>query len=287
MSTIKGNALVFTQGGPTAVINASLVGVTEGLLYSTDVLGIWGSLNGIDGILTEDFVDLKAQSHDALQAIAFTPASQLHTTRHKPTPEENARMLNIFEKYDIHYVFGIGGNDTSETLDLINDAAKAKNFELRLFHITKTVDCDLMENDHTPGYGSAARYVANAFRGADLDNQCFGGVYVGVCMGRHAGFLTAASALCRTTPESGPHLIYVPERAFNVDTFVRDVEAIYTKYKRCVIAVSEGIVDKNGVSILQVLSQGRLEADSHGNVQLSGIGALSDALVDQIKDHFK
>jgi 6-phosphofructokinase len=287
MSTIKGNAVVFTQGGPTAVINASVAGVAEVLFDAPEVLGIWGSLNGIDGVLKEDFVDLGAQNHSALQTIAFTPASQLRTTRHKPTADENASMVKVFEKYNIRYVFGIGGNDTSESLDLINDTAKNKGYDLRLFHIAKTVDCDLMENDHTPGYGSAARYVANAFRGVDLDNECFGGVYVGICMGRNAGFLTAAAALGRTTPESGPHLIYLPERSFDVEAFVNDVAAVYKKYKRCVIAVSEGIEDKNHVPILQVLSQGKLEADSHGNVQLSGTGALGDALVDRIKEHFE
>ncbi len=287
MNAIQGNGIVFTQGGPTAVINASWVGVVEGLMDATEVTGVWGSINGIQGILTENFVDLKAQSIDTLQKISRTPATQLRSTRHKPTAEDNAKMLEVFQRYDIRYVFGVGGNDTSETLDIINDAAKDKEYELRLFHVAKTVDCDLMENDHTPGYGSAARYVANAFRGVDLDNQCFGGVYLGVCMGRHAGFLTAASALGRTTADSGPHLVYLPERAFSLDRFLADVEAVYSRLGRCVIAVSEGIEDENGTPILQTLSSGELEADSHGNVQLSGTGALADALVGRIKEHLE
>lgn len=284
---IKGNAVVFTQGGPTAVINASWVGVVEGLKKAREVTGVWGSMHGIDGILGEDFVDLRAQSPATLKAIARTPATQLLSTRHKPTPEDNQKMLAVFKKYNIRYVFGAGGNDTSETLDIVNDAAKAIGYELRLFHVAKTVDCDLMENDHTPGYGSAARYVANAFRGADLDNQCFGGFYLAVCMGRHAGFLTAASALGRTTPESGPHLVYLPERAFNVESFLSDVEAVYRREKRCVVAVSEGVEDANHTPILQLLSTGKLEADSHGNVQLSGTGALADALVEKVKEHLQ
>ena len=287
MSAIKGNAIVFTQGGPTAVINASWVGVAEGLMNNREVAGIWGSLNGIDGILKETLVDLKAQSVGTLQALAFTPASALRSTRHKPNPDDNARLLEVLQKYDVRYVFGIGGNDTSETLDIINDAAKAREYELRLFHVAKTVDCDLLENDHTPGYGSAARYVANAFRGVDLDNECFGGFYLAVCMGRHAGFLTAASALGRTTPKSGPHLVYLPERPFDMARFLADVEAVYRKHNRCVVAVSEGIEDAKGTPMLQALSTGRLEADSHGNVQLSGTGALADALVERVKQHLE
>lgn len=287
MANIKGNAVVFTQGGPTAVINASWVGVVEGLMNAPEITGVWGAMHGIDGILTENFIDLLAQSTGTLRAIARTPATQLLSTRHKPTPEDNQKMLAVFKKHNIRYVFGAGGNDTSESLDIVNDAAKAMEYELRLFHVAKTVDNDLMENDHTPGYGSAARYVANAFRGVDLDNQCFGGFYLAVCMGRHAGFLTAASALGRTTAESGPHLVYLPERPFNVESFLADVEAVYRKYDRCVVAVSEGVEDAKGTPILQTLSTGKLEADSHGNVQLSGTGALADALVEKVKQHLQ
>lgn len=286
MTMIQGNAVVFTQGGPTAVINASWVGVALELYDHPMITGLYGSMHGIDGILHEEFVDLRAQGTSRLLGIAKTPSSQLLSTRHKPKPEDNAAMIEVFKKYNIRYIFGIGGNDTSETLDIMNDAAKAKGYELRMFHIAKTVDNDLMENDHTPGYGSAARYVANAFRGVDLDNQAFGGIYLGVCMGRHAGFLTAASALGKKGPKAGPHLIYLPERPFNVSTFLTDVAKVYTKLGRCVIAVSEGIEDEKKTPILQVLSQGQLEKDSHGNVQLSGTGALADALIAKIKSYF-
>ncbi len=286
MSSIKGNAVVFTQGGPTAVINASWVGVVKGLWDAGDITGIYGSLHGIDGILNEEMVDLRAQSMDVLDAISKTPATALLSTRHKPNADDNLKMLEIFKKYNIRYVFGAGGNDTSESLDIINDAAKTEGYELRMFHVAKTVDNDLMENDHTPGFASAARYVANAFRGVDMDNKCFGGIYLGVCMGRHAGFLTASSALGRTTPDSGPHLVYVPEKAFDIDQFCKDVADIYKAQGRCVIAVSEGIEDAEGVPILQKLSSDTLEADSHGNVQLSGTGALADALTDKLKEYF-
>ncbi|MBN2711882.1 MAG: 6-phosphofructokinase, partial [Planctomycetes bacterium] len=227
---IEGNAVVFTQGGPTAVINASWVGVVQGLMNAKEITGIFGSMNGIDGVLNENFVDLRAQSLDTLMDISRTPATALLSTRHKPNAEDNKKMLEVFKKYNIRYVFGAGGNDTSESLDIINDAAKEMEYELRLFHVAKTVDNDLMENDHTPGYASAARYVANAFRGVDMDNKCFGGFYLGVCMGRHAGFLTAASALGRTDADHGPHLVYVPEKAFDIESFLDDVEEVYKKY---------------------------------------------------------
>ena len=173
---IKGRAVIFTQGGPTAVINASWVGVVQGLMLDKDIVDIWGSINGIDGIMKENFVDLMAQTAKTLERISYTPASQLRSTRKKPSAEDNARMLEVFQKHNIRYAFGIGGNDTSESLDIINDAARDREYELRVFHVAKTVDNDLMENDHTPGYGSAARFVANAFRGVSLDNECFGGL---------------------------------------------------------------------------------------------------------------
>ncbi len=287
-NTIKGKAVIFTQGGPTAVINASWVGVVEGLILNHDITDIWGAINGIDGIMKENFIDLKAQTAGTLQDISYTPASQLRSTRKKPTPEDNAKMLDVFQKHNIRYAFGIGGNDTSESLDIINDAARDREYELRVFHVAKTVDNDLMENDHTPGFASAARYVANAFRGVNLDNQCFGGLYLGVCMGRHAGFLTAASALGRCCPGDGPHLIYLPECPFSLEKFARDVEAVYKKEGRCVVAVSEGIEDENHTPILQVLaSNDKLEKDSHGNVQLSGTGALADCLVEYVKNYLE
>ncbi len=286
--TIKGKAIIFTQGGPTAVINASWVGVVQGLMLNKDIEAIWGAINGIDGVMAENFIDLRAQTAATLENISYTPASQLRSTRKKPTADDNKKMLDVFQKHGIRYVFGIGGNDTSESLDIINDAARSRDYELRVFHVAKTVDNDLMENDHTPGFASAARYVANAFRGVSLDNQCFGGLYIGVCMGRHAGFLTAASALGRSAPDDGPHLIYLPECAFSLDKFAKDVEEVYKKYGRCVVAVSEGIEDENHTPIIQVLAaDGTLEKDSHGTVQLSGTGALADSLVDYAKKHLE
>jgi 6-phosphofructokinase 1 len=159
--------------------------------------------------------------------------------------------------------------------------AKKHKFPLKCFHIPKTIDNDLRQNDHTPGYGSAARYVAMAFMGDNLDNVALGGVKINIVMGRHAGFLTAASALARQHDDDGPHLVYLPEVAFSMDKFLKDIKAVMKKYNRCVVAVSEGIADKSGKPIATLL--GGTEKDSHGNVQLSGTGALGDMLAREIK----
>jgi 6-phosphofructokinase 1 len=143
-----------------------------------------------------------------------------------------------------------------------------------------------MINDHTPGFPSAARFVALAFAGANLDNRALPGVYVAVVMGRHAGFLTAASALGRKFNDDGPHLIYIPERTFSLDKFVEDVKSVYDKLGRCVVAVSEGVHDETGEPIATKLAK-KVERDAHGNVQLSGSGALADLLTDYIKDNTK
>ena len=157
---------------------------------------------------------------------------------------------------------------------------------LRSIHIPKTIDNDLVGNDHTPGFPSAARFVAQAFAGANLDNAALPGVYLAVVMGRHAGFLTAASALGKKFPDDGPHLIYLPERTFVLERFLDDVRTMHQRHGRCVVAVSEGIHDASGAPILAQLAQD-LERDAHGNVQLSGTGALADLLCEEIKAKLK
>jgi 6-phosphofructokinase 1 len=188
----------------------------------------------------------------------------------------------VLRAHGIGHFFYIGGNDSSDTVRIVAQEARQAGYPLRCIHIPKTIDNDLVGNDHTPGFPSAARFVAQAFAGANLDNAALPGVYLGVVMGRHAGFLTAASALGKKFPDDGPHLIYLPERVFELDKFLADVKAMYARHGRCVIAVSEGIHDATGQPILAQLAQ-ELERDAHGNVQLSGTGALADLLCDQIK----
>jgi 6-phosphofructokinase 1 len=214
--------------------------------------------------------------------VAATPSSALGSTRDKPDEKYCAEIFNVLRAHEIEHFFYIGGNDSSDTVRIVSEQAHAAGYPLRAIHIPKTIDNDLVGSDHTPGYPSAARFVAQAFAGANLDNASLPGVYVGVVMGRHAGFLTAASALGKKFPDDGPHLIYLPERTFEIERFLADVKATYERHGRCVIAVSEGIHDASGAPIATLLAK-ELERDAHGNVQLSGTGALADLLCDEIK----
>ncbi len=281
-STLKGNLLVAQGGGPTAVINQSMVGVVLAARQYAQVERIYGAVHGVEGIVNEEFMDLTLETVANLEAVAATPSSALLSTRVKPTPEFCKKMFESMKAHNIRFFFYIGGNDSSDTVRIVNEEAKNQNYEFRAIHIPKTVDNDLVINDHTPGFGSAARYVASAFAGINYDNRALAGVYIGVIMGRHAGFLTGAAALGRVYEEDGPHLIYFPERPFMIDHFLADVKAAYEKYGRCIIAVSEGIQDENGVAIVTKL-QDNVERDAHGNVQLSGTGALGDLLAAEIK----
>jgi len=213
-------------------------------------------------------------------------ASALGSTRDKPDIAYCQRILATLQAHGIGHFFYIGGNDSSDTVRIVAEEARKAGHPLRCMHIPKTIDNDLMGNDHTPGFPSAARFVAQAFAGANLDNAALPGVYVGVIMGRHAGFLTAAAALARRFPGDGPHRVYLPERTFKVESFLADVKATYEEHGRCVIAVSEGIHDETGATIAEKLAK-NVERDAHGNVQLSGTGALADLLCDEIKDKLR
>jgi 6-phosphofructokinase len=280
----KGNMLIGQSGGPTVVINQSLVGAILQAKQSKDIGGIYGTLHGMKGILEENFIDLRKESLRTLELVANTPASALGSARKKPTDEECVKVFEILKKYNIRYYFYIGGNDSAEATHIINEVAKKVGYDLRCYHIPKTIDNDLRENDHTPGFGSAAKFVACASMGDNLDSRALPGVKINVIMGRHAGFLTAAAALARIYPDDGPHLVYLPERPFSMDQFAADVEGVYKKLGRCVIAVSEGIADADGTAIAAKFSK---EVDSHGNVQLSGTGALGDLLATEIKNRTK
>jgi 6-phosphofructokinase 1 len=280
----KGNMLIGQSGGPTVVINQSLVGAILQAKQSKEIGGIYGALHGMKGILEESFIDLRKESPRTLQLVAGTPASALGSARKKPTDEECGKVFEILKKYNIRYYFYIGGNDSAESTHIVNEQAKKVGYDLRCYHIPKTIDNDLRENDHTPGFGSAAKFVACASMGDNLDSRALPGVKINIIMGRHAGFLTAAAALARVYPDDGPHLIYLPERPFITEKFIADVERVYAKYGRCVIAASEGIGDENGVAIATKFSK---EVDSHGNVQLSGTGALGDLLAQEIKNRTK
>ena len=282
MATLEGKVLIAQGGGPTAVINQSIVGVALEARKFSQVKRVYGACHGIAGILDEDFIDLTQETSNNLEQVGSTPSSALGSTRIKPNPEICHRIFEVLRAHDVRYFFYVGGNDSSDTCRIVNEEAENADYEMRCIHVPKTIDNDLMGNDHTPGYGSAARFVASAFSGVNLDNRALPGVYIGVVMGRHAGFLTAAAALGKKYPDDGPHLIYLPERNFDVERFANEVKDCYDVLGRCVVAVSEGIHDVEGTPIITKLVE-EVEKDDHGNIQLSGTGALGDLLADEVR----
>ena len=282
--TIEGKVLIAQGGGPTAVINQSLVGAVLEARKFAQVTKVYGAINGVNGIINENFYDLSRETTHNLEQVGMTPSSALLSTRDKPDEKYCKEIFTVLKVHDIRYFFYIGGNDSADTVRIVNQQAKISNYDLRAIHIPKTIDNDLVINDHTPGYGSAAKYITNAFIGVNLDNRALPGIYIGVVMGRHAGFLTASAALAKKYEDDGPHLVYLPEKVFKMDQFLIDVKTVYDKYGRCVIAVSEGIQDEKGVPIIASLME-RIEKDAHGNIQLSGTGALGDLLCKYIKNN--
>jgi 6-phosphofructokinase len=280
---LQGKLLIAQGGGPTAVINQSLIGAVLEAGRYRNVERIYGALHGVRGIVDEEFVDLSLETTDNLELVGKTPSSTLGSTRDKPDVKYCREIIKVLKAHEIRYFLYIGGNDSSETVRIISDEAQKKNYQLRCIHIPKTIDNDLVLSDHTPGFPSAARFIAQSFLGADLDNRSLPGVYIGVVMGRNAGFLTAASSFGRKFPDDGPHLIYMPERTFKIDGFLTDVKRTVEQYGRCVVAVSEGVHDETGDPIASKLAK-TIECDAFGNAQFSGTGALADLLCNQVKD---
>jgi 6-phosphofructokinase 1 len=277
----QGNAVIGQSGGPTSVINQSLVGAVQEMRKHGLVDQLLGARHGVRGIINDDFINLNKAPDELLERIAQTPAAALGSTRDKPDQEYCQKIFKSFAKHNVRYFYYIGGNDSADTARIVGDLAARERHELKVFHIPKTIDNDLRVHDHTPGYGSAARFVAAAIMGDNYDNRSLPGIKVDVIMGRHAGFLTAASVLARQHPEDGPHLIYVPEAPVTEDKFLADVDRVYKKHGRCLIAVSEGMSRPDGKTWAEAMAS-NLERDAHGNIQLSGTGALGDFLASLI-----
>lgn len=280
--SLTGKVLIAQGGGPTAVINQTLVGIVLEARKFSQVTKVYGAVRGVEGLINEDFLDLTQETTHNLEQVAMTPSSALLSTRIKPDSKYCYEIFKVLKAHDVRYFFYIGGNDSADTVRIVNEEAKLAKYDLRAIHVPKTIDNDLMHNDHTPGYGSAARFVAQAFTGINLDTRALSGVYLGIVMGRNAGFLTAASAISQKYPDDGPHLIYLPERKFNIDNFLGDIKRVYDQMGRCVVAVSEGIKDNSGTPIIALLLKDA-EIDAHGNLTLSGTGALGDLLSQEIK----
>jgi len=277
----KGNAVVGQSGGPTSVINQSLVGVIEEVRKAGHITKLLGCRHGVRGIINNDYIELNSVPMDLLEKIAKTPSSALGSSRDKPDAEYCRKIMQNFKQNDVKYFFYIGGNDSADAARIVQEMAAADGHELHVFHVPKTIDNDLRVHDHTPGFGSAAKFVASAVMGDNYDNASLPGIKVDVIMGRNAGFLTAASVFARQYEGDGPHLIYVPEAPVTEDKFLADVDAIYSKKGRCLIAVSEGLMLPDGRTWAEAMSS-NIEKDSHGNIQLSGTGALGDYLANLV-----
>jgi len=284
---LEGNACIGQSGGPTVVINQSLVGAVEEARKHRQIKMVLGARHGTLGIMADDLIDLTRLSQKRLDAIAETPSAALGSCRHRPDADDCADILDVLQKHNVRYYFYIGGDDSAQSTDIIAGMARREGYPMHCVHIPKTIDNNLVESDHTPGFGSAARFVASAVRGDDLDNRSIPGVKVDVIMGRDAGWLTAASVLARRREGDGPHLIYLPEVPFTMKQFLKDVREVVLKHGRAVIAVSEGIRDADGVlwaKRLATTSDADVAGDAFGHFQLSGTGALADYLTMRIKD---
>ncbi|MDP8222438.1 MAG: diphosphate--fructose-6-phosphate 1-phosphotransferase [Candidatus Lernaella stagnicola] len=274
---IKGNAVIGQSGGPTPVINASLVGVVHEAKKHAFVEGIYGMRWGIQGFLEEDLVDLRAESDATLEAVRVTPSSALGSCRLKVRDEHLPRILDMLKKFNIRYFFYIGGDDSQNTSHRVVEFAKEEGYELYAIGIPKTVDNDLFGTDHTPGYGSAARYVAlSAQQGGILarDMQKVDPVLVYQAVGRDAGWLAASAALAKKVEGDPPHLIYIPERPFTREKFYADVERCYSKYGFVSIFIGEGIVYPDGSPV-----SGTQTVDKFGNPEFGAMGGVAAATV--------
>ena len=281
---LTGTCVIAQSGGPTAVINASAYGAIRAALDAPEISKVYGAAYGVTGIINERFYDMGAEDPDELKLLMQTPSSALGSCRYKMAdPDVDSsdyeRILQVFRKYNVRYFFYNGGNDSMDTCCKISRFFKSQDWECRVMGIPKTIDNDLAGTDHCPGFGSAAKYIATStaeiYR--DLDVYENGSIVVIEVMGRHAGWLAAASALAGANG-CGPDLIYLPERAFHMAQFTADAARIFRAKKRCLIVVSEGIRDKGGNFISQsTVSQN----DGFGHVQLGGLaGSLSQALKD-------
>jgi 6-phosphofructokinase 1 len=243
----KGVAVLAHSGGPTAVINATLLGVVEQVGSSSLADALYGARYGIQGILARDFIDLLNQPEQTLQAVARTPSSALGTSRREIVPTDLDHVLDVFRSHDVRYFFYNGGNGSMGTAFQLHSAARQIGYDLQVIGIPKTIDNDLFETDHTPGYASAARFFACAVRDIGADNRALPGQVEFVeVLGRNVGWLVAATALARKLPDDAPHLIYFPEERLPLEKLLADVESVYRRLNRCVVAVCEGQLDEHG-----------------------------------------
>ena len=277
MSTLRGACIIGQSGGPTAVINASAQGVIETALKEECITRVLGAAHGIKGILDDKLYDMGQEDPAEIAIMKNTPSSALGSCRYKLKDSEEdetdyKRILEIFKKYDVRYFFYNGGNDSMDTCNKISKYMQKVGYECRVMGVPKTIDNDLMGTDHCPGFSSAAKYIATSCMEVWQDAHVYdtGQITIIEIMGRHAGWLTAASALA-TDKGCGPDLIYLPERDFEMDQFIADVQKVYDETGYCLVAVSEGIHYADG----SFVSEAKTSAtDGFGHAQLGGLASL-------------
>jgi 6-phosphofructokinase len=279
----KGNLAVGQSGGPTAVINNSLVGVIHEAMQHKEIDGIYGMLNGIRGVIKREFIDLRRESAATIQTLRDTPSAALGTVRYKVRAEEYDPIIDVLQAYDVRYFIYIGGNDSADTSYRIHLAAQRRGYELYVLGVPKTVDNDLAVTDHCPGYGSAARFVAAAIRDTGLDTQAMGEsgpVKLVEIMGRNAGWLTASAVLAKEAEGDPPHLIYVPERPVSAAQIADDVRAACDQHGYCVAAISEGLLNEDGIPFGEVNAPGFVDAFGH-----VAKGGVVEVIAEIIREH--
>lgn len=241
----EGIALVAHSGGPTAVINASLLGIVE---ESRDTFkGLYGARYGLEGVLSEEFIDLHSEPTELMRQIGNAPSSALGTSRLAASDQDLDRIIDVFKKHEVRVFFYTGGNGSMGTAQQIQSAAADRKYDLQVIGVPKTIDNDLFATDHTPGFPSTARFFASALRDIGADNLALRNqVEIVEILGRNAGWLAASTALARHHGDDAPHLIYFPETRLSLDTFLADVERVFSRLNRCVVAVCEGQLNDQG-----------------------------------------
>lgn len=275
---MKKNALIGQSGGPTAAINASLAGVIENAIKAEEIGTVYGAVNGIKGLLREDFINLSEIFGDSenLELLKQTPSSYLGSCRYKLAKDEHEKVIDILKKNNIGYFFYIGGNDS---MDTVMQLSQVENHDIKIIGIPKTIDNDLAATDHCPGFGSCAKYISTVISEVAIDSGCYDikNVTIIEIMGRNAGWLTASAALARVNGGDAPHLIYLPEVPFDTDKFINDIKFHLETTDSVVVAVSEGIKDKYGEYIASASSDKK--EDKFGHKQLGGAGKTLENIV--------
>lgn len=285
MGNLKGACIIGQSGGPTSVINASAAGAIQTALKCGDITRVLAAQNGIKGVLEDTLFDCGKEDAVELDLMKTTPASALGSCRYKLKDSEvddtdYKRILEIFKKYDVRYFFYNGGNDSMDTCNKVSKYMEKVGYECRIMGIPKTIDNDLYGTDHCPGFGSAAKYISTSIAELSLDNKIYGvgSVIILEIMGRNAGWLTAAAAIANEIGE-GPDLVYLPETPFFMDQFVSDIKAVAAKQKSVMVAVSEGVRDKDGKFISEYGSDLASQKDAFGHSQMGGLAAYLEGVV--------